>query len=433
MDFLGSKRPAGPPKRFDDDPRSWLPVGGMMARAAPPFASTSSAPPPLLGASGTPATAATPASVSATPVPSGEPGRRNRRAWDAEEERLLAEYTRGEGPIQWSDVQRKLAEKGYERKEDTVQHHLRVLSGRARAQNVPFDGPVPLAPWTDDEDARILATSLFYREGSASGRSKRRIVSWEGEMRHFPGRGSLDLSGRANNLMHSKGPAFRARADAALAKLRLERSGGTPAVAKGRPPKAHPLRESQTLAPAFSPAPSPFISKAPSTALPPRPPQASLAPPRPSEPALYPPIIPPARPLPRATYAPLSTLATTPSFSSDVFSFAYNPPPPHRMTASPPQSFPPQSFPASSTRAYLSQPVRSFTPLPALPRDPPPPPPPSPAPAPTFSPPRPARAPSEPSPRTIGKKRLHASMEVWAEGYRVIKRVRRTLEEGWEV
>ncbi|GAA6017887.1 hypothetical protein JCM10207_003488 [Rhodosporidiobolus poonsookiae] len=427
METPRQKRTVGPPKRFDDDPLSWLPVRGSVARTDPPIASTSSAPPPSYTAPATPAVAATPAAASESPAPSGRLGKRNRRAWAEEEERLLAKYTRGEDRINWSEVQRKLAEKGYDRKEDTVQHHWKLLRNRAQAQNVPFDGPVPLAPWTNDEDTRLCAVYLYYREEAASGRSKRGTVPWDVEGPHFPGRCVSDLGIHAHNLAKSKAPAFRASVEEALAKLRVERSGGTPAVAEDRTPKAEPLSESQTPAPHPPLAPT-HSTSAGATAVPPPPPQAGFAPPRPPEPS--PSTSPHAlAPRPPAARPSFSLLAATPGPATP--SFASNPPPAQRTTASPAQSGALHSSPSSSARAYLNRLIHASTPLATTS--------PAPAPAPAFSPPRPARAPkrpprapSPPSPRTVSKRRLQVSMEVWGEGYRVMKRVRRALEERWE-
>ncbi|GAA6039570.1 hypothetical protein JCM8097_008398 [Rhodosporidiobolus ruineniae] len=115
----------------------------------------------------------------------------------------------------WDEVKERMVAEGFaSRTARGYEHHFLVLQGRAHAQHVPLQGSLPPRPFSLKNDARLLALSeLVQAEGLRRNLSKPRI-SWTRYGVLFAGHGAHDLAERLSNLKQllkggTKKPEYR--------------------------------------------------------------------------------------------------------------------------------------------------------------------------------------------------------------------------------
>ncbi|BGP38159.1 hypothetical protein JCM10449v2_002086 [Rhodotorula kratochvilovae] len=264
-----------------------------MPRTSPIPTQRGSASPPPSPHSSSPSTPGDPAS----------PATRHRfrgRTWRTKECDALRRAKEAHGE-DWDAVKTAMEDEGYDdRTSNSLQAQWDKMIERAMGRS--GGASTQTAPWTVDEDARLLALrerrDEKYADVLAAGR-KPPQMSWLAEQRHFPGRARHDLGARFDVVKRSmqtrtnkeRKDAVRKKADELLVAMRAddgETTGGA-APAGGASPAGLPSVKPFTLLPAGSPtaaAPAaPTSSSTAAASAPTTPAQVAAPPPPPSLPS----------------------------------------------------------------------------------------------------------------------------------------------------
>ncbi|GAA6042148.1 hypothetical protein JCM8097_004983 [Rhodosporidiobolus ruineniae] len=152
--------------------------------------------------------------MSASPAPSSAPSPQtqpqastsstSKASYSDQEEDTLVGLVSELGTGKWGEVKDKLVEQGFKsRTVRGIEQHYQTLKSRAEAIGVPLQGHVPLAPFTLQEDSRMLALlDLVHEDAQVKNRkttTRAPSVSWVKYNSLFPGRGHHDLFTRAGN------------------------------------------------------------------------------------------------------------------------------------------------------------------------------------------------------------------------------------------
>ncbi|BGP46254.1 hypothetical protein JCM10450v2_002094 [Rhodotorula kratochvilovae] len=208
-------------------------------------------------------------SSPSTPGDPASPATRHRfrgRTWRTKECDALRRAKEAHGE-DWDAVKTAMEDEGYD---DRTSNSLQAQWDKMieRAMGTSGGASTQTAPWTVDEDARLLALrerrDEMYADVLAAGR-KLPQMSWLAEQRHFPGRARHDLGARFEVVKRSmqtrtnkeRKDAVRKKADELLVAMRADDGGTTGGAAPaGSPSTAAPAAAATGSSTAAASAPT---------------------------------------------------------------------------------------------------------------------------------------------------------------------------------
>ncbi|GAA5941534.1 hypothetical protein JCM10213_002297 [Rhodosporidiobolus nylandii] len=168
----------------------------------------------------------------------------------------------------WDEVATELEHGGFSMREaGGVSVHYRMLKSRAEGLNVPLTGPLPLAAFTLEEDALLLAiaqytNSLAPKTKEEKKKAGRSGIKWSDWQDRSPGRGTFDLGTRLGDvrfMVKEKSPRYRQiepLADEKLGELEGRGVPPKPLSLRARSLAATSILEHTNDSPVHSPVPS---------------------------------------------------------------------------------------------------------------------------------------------------------------------------------
>jgi hypothetical protein len=189
--------------------------------------------------------------VESTSESSSSTKKKTKSVWSQAEDTKLVEVVNEVGTGKWGEVETKFEQEGYYRSREGLEQHYRLLKSRAEAQGgastsssffsspcfnsrfsppvdaEPLTGSVLLHPFTEEEDTLLVALSTLHEAATSSSVN----IDWSNFLTTFPGRCRTDLAVHCKNLkLHMKGrKSDRARVkriedglDGAMKKLRAK-------------------------------------------------------------------------------------------------------------------------------------------------------------------------------------------------------------------